>query len=195
MLIQKQEELTINEMAIITISKKQFEKEIGKLNETMQNRIAMFGTPIEQITNKEIQLEIFPNRPDLLSYRGFKRSFLAFLGKRPGLKKYKINKPKENYKVIIDSSVKNIRPYTACAIVKKLKLNSDKIKEIMEIQEKLHLTLGRKRKKIAIGIYPLEKIRFPITFKALEPDKIRFIPLESDREMSAFVILQRLRAG
>ena len=182
-------------MAVITIGKKQFEKEIGKLNEIMQNKIAMFGTPIEQITNKEIQLEIFPNRPDLLSYRGFKRSFLAFLGKRPGLKKYKINKPREDYKVVIDSSVKNIRPYTACAIVKKLKLNSGKIKEIMEIQEKLHLTLGRKRKKFAIGIYPLEKIKLPITFKALEPDKIKFIPLESDREMSAFEILQRHPAG
>ncbi len=182
-------------MAIITIGKKQFEKEIGKLNETMQNKVAMFGTPIEQITDKEIHLEIFPNRPDLLSYQGFKRSFLAFLGRKSGLKKYKINKSKEDYKIIIDSSVKNIRPYTACAIVKKLKLNSDKIKEIMEIQEKLHLTLGRKRKKIAIGIYPLEKIRFPITFKALEPDKIRFIPLESDREMSAFEILQRHPAG
>lgn len=182
-------------MAIININKKLFEKEIGKLDEKMQDRIAMFGTPVEKISNEEIQIEIFPNRPDLLSYHGFKRSFLSFLGKKTGLKKYKINKPEKDYKVFIDSSVRNVRPYTACAIIKNLKLDNEKIKELIEIQEKLHITVGRKRKKVAIGIYPLEKIKLPITFKALEPDKIKFIPLEMSKEMSGLQILQRHATG
>ena len=182
-------------MAIINLNKKQFEREIGKLDEKMQDRIAMFGTPIEEITEEEFQIEVFPNRPDLLSYQGFKRSFLAFLGKKTKLKEYKINKPEKNYKIIIDSSVDKIRPYTVCAIVKGLEFNDEKIKEIIEIQEKLHLTLGRKRKKLAIGIYPLEKIKLPITYKALEPDKIKFIPLESNKEMSGLQILQRHPTG
>jgi len=182
-------------MANIKFSKKTFEKEIGKLDEKMQERIAMFGTPLESFNNNEIEIEIFPNRPDLLSYQGFKRSFLAFLGRKTGLKKYKMNKPEKNYKVYVESSLKNIRPYTACAIVKKLKFNDEKIKELIEIQEKLHITVGRKRKKVAIGIYPFEKIKLPITFKALEPDKIKFIPLESNREMSGLEILQRHPTG
>ncbi len=182
-------------MANIKINRKQFEKEIGKLNEKMQERISMFGTPLESFDNEEIELEIFPDRPDLLSYQGFKRAFLAFLGKKTGLKKYKIKKPEKDYKVIIDKSVNDIRPYTACAIVKGLKFNDEKIKELIEIQEKLHATVGRKRKKVAIGIYPLEKIKLPITFKALEPDKIKFIPLESDKEMSGLQILQRHPTG
>ena len=182
-------------MANIKFSRKIFEKEIGKLDEKMQERIAMFGTPLESFDDNEIELEIFPNRPDMLSYQGFKRSFLAFLGKKTGLAKYKINKPEKNYQVIIDSSVKNIRPWTACAIVKNLRFDDEKIKELVEIQEKLHITLGRKRKKFAIGIYPLEKIKLPITFKALEPDKIKFMPLESERKMSGLEILQRHPAG
>jgi phenylalanyl-tRNA synthetase beta chain len=185
----------IKKMAIIRINKKQFEKDIGKLDETMQNKIAMFGTPVEEVTIDELHLEIFPNRPDMLSYQGFKRSFLAFLGKKKGLKKYKINKPEKNYAVIIDSSVKDVRPFTACAIVKKIKLDDEKIKELIEIQEKLHFTIGRKRKKVAIGIYPLDKIKLPITYKALEPDKIRFVPLESSKEMSGLQILQQHPAG
>jgi phenylalanyl-tRNA synthetase beta chain len=182
-------------MANIKINKKTFEKEIGKLDYKMQNKIAMFGTPLENITENEIELEIFPDRPDLLSYQGFKRSFLSFLGKNIGLKKYKINKPEKDYHIKIDSSVKNIRPYTVCAIIKKLKLDNEKIKELIEIQEKLHFTIGRKRKKLAIGIYPLEKIKLPITYKALEPDKIKFTPLESEREMSGLQILQRHPTG
>ena len=68
-------------MARVTFSRKQFEKEIGKLDEKMQNRISMFGAPLEKFDNSEIEIEVFPNRPDLLSYHGFKRAFLGFLGK------------------------------------------------------------------------------------------------------------------
>ncbi len=182
-------------MANIKISKKLFEKEIGKLDQEMQQKIALFGTTLEGFDDEEIELEIFPNRPDLLSYQGFKRSFLAFLGKKKGLKKYNINKPEKSYLVKIEKSVQEVRPYTVCAIVKKIKFNKEKIKEIIDIQEKLHNTIGRKRKKLAIGIYPLEKITLPITFKALEPDKIKFQPLESPREMSGLEILQRHPTG
>lgn len=182
-------------MANVKFNRKIFEKEIGKLDEVMQNKIAMFGTTLEQINENEIEIEINPNRPDLLSYHGFKRSFLSFLGRKIGLKQYKLNKPEKNYEVIIESSVKEVRPYTACAIIKKLKLDNEKIKELIDIQEKLHFTVGRKRKKLAIGIYPLEKIKLPITYTALEPDKIKFIPLEANKEMSGLEILQRHQAG
>lgn len=182
-------------MANVTFSKKQFEKEIGKLNEIMQEKISLFGTPLEEITDKELIVEIFPDRPDLLSFQGYKRAFLAFLGKKTGLRQYKLKKPEENFEVKIDKSVEEIRPYTACAIVKGLNFNDEKIKEIIDIQEKLHNTLGRKRKKVAIGIYPLERINLPIVFKALEPDKIKFTPLESEREMSGLEILQRHPTG
>ena len=170
-------------MALIELPKKQFENEIGKLDEKMRDRIAMFGTPIDGETNENINVEVFPNRPDLISYSGFKRAFLAFLDKKTGLKQYKINKPEKDFLVTIDSSVRDVRPFTSCAIVKDLKLDEEKIKEIIDLQEKLHLTLGRKRKKLAIGIYPLEKIKLPITFLAKEPDKIKFQPLEYDKEM------------
>lgn len=181
-------------MSNITFSRKAFEKDIGKLDEKMQNKIALFGTTLESFNDEEIELEIFPNRPDLLSYQGFKRSFLGFLGKKT-TKKYRVEKPEKDFKVTIDKSVKDVRPYTACAIVKNLKFDDEKIKEIIDIQEKLHNTVGRKRKKLAIGIYPLEKIKLPITFKALEPDKIKFMPLEFDREMSGLQILQRHPTG
>jgi phenylalanyl-tRNA synthetase beta chain len=182
-------------MANVKFNKKTFEKEIGKLDEEMQHKITMFGTPVEAVTNEEVEIEIFPNRPDLLSYWGFKRSFLTYLGKTNGLKNYKLSKPEKDYTMIIDSSLKNIRPYTTCAIVKGLKLDDEKIKDLIDMQEKIHTTLGRKRKKVAIGIYPLDKITLPITFKAMEPDKIKFIPLDSEKEMSGLEILEKHPTG
>jgi phenylalanyl-tRNA synthetase beta chain len=79
--------------------------------------------------------------------------------------------------------------------VKKLKFNDEKIKEIVDSQEKLHKTVGRNRKKVAIGIYPLEKIELPITYEARDPEKIKFVPLESDREMTGLQILRKHPKG
>ena len=115
-------------MAIVKFPRKEFEKVTGKIDEKMQEKIPLFGTPLESLNDEEIEIEIFPNRPDLYSLQGYLRSFLAFLGKKTGLKSYKVNKPEKNYEVRIDNSVKEVRPYTACAIVKSLSFNDEKIK-------------------------------------------------------------------
>ena len=104
-------------MANVKFPKKIFEKEIGKLDDKMQAQIALFGTTVEDLTETELEIDVTPNRPDLLSYHGYKRSFLAFLGKKTGLKTYKVNAPEKDYEVKVDSSVKDVRPFTVCAII------------------------------------------------------------------------------
>jgi len=182
-------------MPTITINRKVFEKYVGKRlpGEKLKDRISMLGTDLEEVNDTEITVEVFPNRPDLLSVQGFSRAFSSFIGEKTGLRKYKIEDSKE--KMIIDSSVNDVRPFTACVIIKDLNFDDEKIKEVIEIQEKLHVTYGRNRKKVAIGIYPCEKIKFPITFMAQSPKDIVFRPLESDREMDALEILEFHPAG
>jgi len=182
-------------MPTINVNRKVFEKLVGKklpLDE-LKDRISMLGTDLEEINDKEIVVEIFPNRPDMLSDQGLARAFSSFIGVKKGLKKYKVKKSNES--VIVENSVKSVRPYTACAIVKNLKFNDEKIREVIQIQEKLHVTYGRNRRKAAIGIYPCEKIKFPIYFKAEEPKKIKFRPLEFPSEITADKLLQRHPAG
>ena len=180
-------------MASVKFPRKEFEKHM-KLNPEIEKKISMFGTNLESISENEIELEILPNRPDLLSLEGFMRSFKAFIGKSSEIK-YRIKANEKNKFVKVENSVSSVRPYTVCAIVKKLSFDEDKIKGIIDLQEKLHSTLGRNRKKIAIGIYPLDKISFPIKFEARKPEEIRFKPLEYDREMSGREILQKHPTG
>jgi phenylalanyl-tRNA synthetase beta chain len=182
-------------MTVLTLNRKELEKNIGKITKEVEEKISMFGTPVDSISESEISIEIFPNRPDLLSMSGFVRAFLAFTNKKPGLKKYEVHSPEKDYKVIIDKSVKKVRPFTACAIVKNLKLNDEKIKELIDIQEKLHASYGRDRKKLAIGIYPLESIKLPIKFSARKPEEIKFIPLEFPREINGRQILSQHPTG
>jgi phenylalanyl-tRNA synthetase beta chain len=181
-------------MATIKIPRKEFEKYL-KLTKEIEEQIPQMGVALEKVDENEIEIEVTANRPDLYSLQGFIRALLSFLGKKTGLTEYKLKKPEKNFQVTIDSSVKDIRPYTACAIIKNIKLSDAKIKEMIDIQEKLHSTLGRNRKKVAIGIYPLEKITLPIRFEAQDPKEIKFIPLESEREMTGLQILQNHPTG
>lgn len=135
-------------MANVKFPRKEFEKSLGKpITKEIEKKIHLFGTPLESLTKDEIEIEIFPNRPDLLSLQGYARAFKAFLGKETGLKNYNLQKPQKNFKVKIDPSVKNIRPYTVCAIVKNLHFDDQKIKEIVDLQEKITSNNGKKQKK------------------------------------------------
>jgi phenylalanyl-tRNA synthetase beta chain len=181
-------------MANIKVPKSELKK-VVKNEEELIEKIDLMGTPVEGVDENDIEIQILPNRSDCLSVQGFLRAFKAYAGKEIGLKKYKVNQGDKDYRVIIDKSVGEVRPYTACAIVKGLKFDDERIKEIIDMQEKLHTTLGRGRKKAAIGIYPLEKIKLPIRFEARKPEDIKFQPLEMPQEMNGLQILQRHPTG
>jgi phenylalanyl-tRNA synthetase beta chain len=176
-------------MTNIAFNKKALEKQLNKKisDKLLLERVPFLGTPIENMTSEEITIEVNPNRPDFLSLPGFSRALSSFLGFKTGLKIYKAQK--SNYAVHIDESVNKVRPFTVCAVVKGITFTDEKIKEVIDLQEKLHITYGRNRKKMALGIYPLEKIKFPITYTALSPEQIKFKPLEFDKALDASQIL------
>ncbi|MBS3134463.1 phenylalanine--tRNA ligase subunit beta [Candidatus Woesearchaeota archaeon] len=182
-------------MPTVKLNKKEVLRYIGRkyTDNELKERIPMIGVDLEDINEDDIIVEIFPNRPDMMSEPGFGRALSSFFGIKTGLRKY--NTKKSSYKVIIDKNLKNIRPYTSAAVVKNLKLNNEKIKELIQIQEKLHVTYGRNRKRCAIGIYPLDNIKMPIIFKAAKPEDIKFKPLDADREMNGTEILDKHPAG
>lgn len=182
-------------MPSITINRKTVEKILGKKidDDILKDRVPYMGISIEDLSDKEMHVEVDPNRPDLLSDQGFARAFASFISEKTGLIKYEVNK--SNFKVIVDKSVDKVRPYTACAVVKNLNFDDEKIKEIIKIQEKLHITFGRNRKRVAIGVYPLEKISFPVSYLAKKPEDIKFRPLESPKEMTGLQVLSRHPTG
>ncbi len=180
-------------MPTITIDKKDLFKLMGRAipDETLKDRISMLGTDLEKVTKDEIEVEIFPNRPDMLSIEGFARALSSFMGKK-GLKEYKVHK--STYKSKKDSKVKKVRPFAVNAVVKNIKLNDATIKSLMQVQEKLHTSHGRNRKKVSIGVYDLEKFEFPLTYTT-KPKTFKFVPLEFKKEISINEILEKHPKG
>ncbi len=184
-------------MAIIDIEFNKLKKEIKKEEltiEELEEILFDFGLEIDSYDKETdlLKVEITAERIDLLSFVGFKRALEAYLG----LKNYiPFSVKSSGNKVIVDKSAIEYGNYTMCAIIKNLSLNDEKIKEIISVQEKLHLTYGRKRKSVSIGVYPLDKISFPITFKTDSPDNIKFIPLEETKEMTGKEIIENHPTG
>lgn len=182
-------------MATIELSKKEVLRLVGRSipDRTLQERIPMLGFSLEALDRETIALEVLPNRPDVLSEPGFARALRSFLGIKTGMRNYEVRKG--TYKVVVHKNLRAVRPSTACSVVKDLKLDEGKLADIINLQEKLHGTFCRNRRKAAIGIYPMEKIQWPITFEARQPSEILFRPLDSDGAMSAAEILSLHQKG
>lgn len=181
-------------MVVVDTSYKLVTKLLGKKFSESGLADALFDMGMEmELDGDNMRVEVTPDRPDLISTQGLVRALRAYLKIRVGMPSYKVKK--SNVKVIVKPSVSEVRPYTVAAVVKNLKLDDDRIKEIIWMQEKLHSTYARNRKKAAIGIYPLERIASPIVYSAEDPDKVKFIPLDFDHEISGRAVLKEHPTG
>jgi len=181
-------------MPVISVNKDDFLKLVGKnfRMEEIEEKLPMLGVAWEAKRDVEFDIEIFPNRPDMLSVEGLARAFSAYMNIAPGLKKYKAEQ--SEYMANVDSKVKEVRPYFVAAVVKDIEFTDEFIKSIIQLQEKLHITHGRKRKKVAIGLHDLDKIHFPVTYTT-KPHEFKFVPLEQKEEMSLQEIMEKLPKG
>jgi len=182
-------------MPTITLDKKDVIRLVGKEipEDKLKHRISMLGTDLEKIDGSEIVVEVFPNRPDLLSEEGFARALSSFIGVKTGLRKYNVKK--SNFKLKVEKSVEDVRPVIRCAVIKNINLTDEAIKSLMQLQEKLHLTHGRKRKKVAIGVHDFDALKFPLVYKAVKPDEISFVPLGMNHKMNLAEILSKHPKG
>ena len=163
--------------------------------ERLVERIPMIGADMHETEgdSDEMSVEFFPDRPDLYSVEGLARALRAFLDIEPGMKTYPVSD--SGVEVFVDQSVKSARPWFLCGIVRGVDVTDEFLRSLMELQEKLHITIGRKRAKLAIGIHDLSKVTPPFTYKLADPHSVRFVPLAMDEEMDLAEILERNEKG
>ncbi len=182
-------------MATITLDKQRFLGLIGKRlsYEELEESLPQIKCEVEGITESELTLSVTGDRPDLLSGAGVARALKGSL--EIDLQPPELKVEKSNYSIAIDKSVEAVRPFLVSAFVEGLKLDSTAIKELMQLQEKLHITQGRKRKKVAVGLHNADVLKFPLTYKAVEPKSISFIPLGTDIRLNLEEVLRQHDKG
>ena len=179
-------------MPVVTLYWDELERLVGADRETILQRLPMLGCDIERVEDDHIDVEFFPNRPDLYSVEGVARALRGFLGIEKGLKEY--SAAKGDWKITVDESVLAVRPRIAGCVVKGIEMSDEVIRSLMEVQEDLHWTIGRNRRKMAIGVHDLSKVNFPLRYTAVGAD-FSFIPLDFDRQMTVGEILKEHPKG
>lgn len=153
----------------------------------LREEIPMLGVDLESIDEEKLVVEIFPNRPDMLSVEGFARALKGKLGLETGLVSPKVEP--SGIVLAVDPSVSRVRPYVTAAVVRGININDANLRSLMDLQEKLHITHGRRRRKVAIGVHDLSKVKPPFTYKAVAPEAVSFIPLDTKASMNLRQIL------
>ena len=182
-------------MPNIEVDKREFDSLVGEeiKNETMIEEGSMLGAHWHSIEDFVCDVETYPNRPDLLSVEGLARAYRGFFDIETGKTDYNIHDG--DIEVEVDSSVEDVRPFIGCAVVRDLNLSKKKINGLIQLQGKMHETMGRRRDKLAIGLHDLSTVEAPFIYKAVEPEKVSFTPLEYDRDMDLDEILDKHEKG
>ena len=157
------------------------------------DRITFMGAGPEGVQDGTMTFDIFPNRPDLYSVEGIARGLRGFLGLELGLPRYSVGSATTDF--IVNPNVADVRPFALGGIVRGLDLDTALLRSLVDLQEKLHLTVGRKRRKVAIGIHDLDRVTAPFTYKAVLPPEVRFTPLGLAEEMDLLDILVKHEKG
>ncbi len=188
-------------MPTINVNKRDLENLVNMYlsDKTIEDKFPMMGVEVEEIfeetkngkKEKIIQFSINPNRPDYLSVEGLARGFRGFMGIDKGMPKYEVQE--SNVEVFVEDV--KLRPYCAFAIVKNVIVDDLVLESIINLQEKLHWTIGRDRKKIAIGIHDFDKVYPPFYYKEIKGNELKFEPLGYDVEMTPEEILQKHEKG
>jgi phenylalanyl-tRNA synthetase beta chain len=130
------------------------------------------------------KIDVCANRYDLLCLEGLTRALSIYYGhmKNPV---YKTVKPAKMERMVVEPACAQIRPYVVCAILRNISFDAKGYKSFIDLQEKLHFNICRRRTLVAIGTHDDDKVQGPFTYKALPPKDIKFKPLNQDREMDA----------
>ncbi len=182
-------------MPTINFSLRDLQKLVGrKIDAKQLSELMLYAKGETNVNGDEVNVDFGDtNLPYLWSVEGVARFLKGVLGIERGIPK--LNVKKSNYKIIVDKSVIGVRPCLAAFVAKGWKVNDYLIKQMVQLQEKLCEGYGRRRQKISIGIYRHKNIKFPVYYKATDPESVKFVPLEFKRAMTQKEILEELPKG
>ncbi|RMC02183.1 hypothetical protein DUI87_21350 [Hirundo rustica rustica] len=140
------------------------------------------------------KIDVPANRYDLLCLEGLVRGLQVF--------KERINLPRfekiipaegEGQRLIITEQTAQIRPHAVAAVLRNITFTKDRYDSFIDLQEKLHQNICRKRALVAIGTHDLDTITGPFTYTAKAPSEIKFKPLNQSKEYTASQIMDLYR--
>ncbi|KAJ3268353.1 hypothetical protein HDV01_003092 [Terramyces sp. JEL0728] len=161
-----------------------------------------FGIELEDVTSshelsgkeegenrKVYRIDIPANRYDMLCVEGIARAIKTYLElERPPV--YKVTKPAKMHQLFVGKETAQIRPFVVAAVLRNVEFDQLRYDGFIELQDKLHNNICRKRTLVAIGTHDLDTISGPFYYEAKAPQDINFIPLNQTKSMNGRELME-----
>ena len=148
-------------MPVVDIDIEQLRSLTGRADqsvETFKTDLFELGLEFEGKTEQgKLQFEFGPDRLDRLSVEGVARSLRYHYGLDRGVEVLSTNDAE--FTIEVTDTVPSDRPYVTAAIARGVRLDGNILDSLIQLQEKLHATIGRQRAKGAIGIHDLTMLK------------------------------------
>lgn len=180
-------------MPVVTLQHRRLERLVGKSIDEILAMLPYIALDIEEEGNDYVKVEYNPNRPDFSTDYGIARALRGIMGIEVGLPR--LNLVESSVATFnVDASVDSIRPYVLALVAFDGMMDDEDLRQLISMQEDLHLGIGRKRRKVSIGLHDYDKVNGPFYYTTESKD-FKFIPLNSAREMSMQEILASTDVG
>ncbi|CAI5726480.1 unnamed protein product [Hyaloperonospora brassicae] len=139
------------------------------------------------------KIDVPANRYDLLCVEGIARALRIFMEKeRPPV--FSLTpRAAGAHEVVVKSSTKLVRPFVVSAVLRDVQFTQERYTSFIDLQDKLHQNICRRRTLVAIGTHDLDTIEGPFTYNALPPNEIKFRPLAQSKDFEAKELLDFYR--
>eukprot|EP00736_Rhodelphis_marinus_P013381 Rmarinus@m.10879 len=161
------------ELDEVTSEKQMQAKETGKVSSDASDRVIY-------------KVDVPANRYDLLCLEGLCTGLRVFREQMAPPVFKSVPPSSGNHEVLsIKASTGTIRPYAVAAVLRGVTFTPDSYKSFIDLQDKLHQNLCRRRTLVAIGTHDLDTIQGPFSYEARSPTDIKFKPLNQTEERTA----------
>jgi len=187
-------------MPTISVKKRLLDEFLGKsYSEQELDEICFdYGLEVDDIVKEKndagveeevFKIEIPANRYDLLCVEGLTRALKVYR-KEMNTPKYTIVKPEKLERMIVKSETKDVRGVLVAAVLRNISLNKDSYASFIDLQDKLHQNICRRRTLVSMGTHDLDTIKGPFEYRAEPPKKIKFKPLNQTKEMDGAELME-----
>ncbi|TVU22581.1 hypothetical protein EJB05_32291 [Eragrostis curvula] len=137
------------------------------------------------------KIEVAANRYDLLCLEGLARALRVFKGTESSPVFKVVSVPRNKMiKMHVKPQTSQIRPYVVCAVLRGVTFDEARYNSFIDLQDKLHQNICRKRTLVAIGTHDLDTLQGPFSYEALPPQEINFIPLKQEESFRADKLIE-----
>ncbi|XP_039249843.2 phenylalanine--tRNA ligase beta subunit-like [Styela clava] len=135
------------------------------------------------------KIDVPANRYDLLCMEGLVRGLKVFL-KQIEPPRYVCSSPPDLIKMNQSHATLEVRAEVVAAVLRNISFTQERYESFIDLQDKLHQNIGRKRSLVSIGTHDLDTIQGPFLYDARKPTDIKFKALGQTKEYTAVELME-----